>query len=116
MKLEELRAHLLSFRGATEGQPFGPDVLVYKVVKMFALVAWHEEPLAISLKCDPDEAIALRAIYPAVAPGYHLNKKHWNTVTLDGTIPSDEIEEMIMASYELVLASLTRAQCAQIGQ
>lgn len=117
MKVEALRAHFLSFEGATEGQSFGPEVLVYKVLgKMFALLAWHDEPLSISLKCDPGEAVALRAIYPAVIPGYHLNKKHWNTVTLDGSIPEDEIPEMILASYDLIVATLPRAVRAQIGR
>lgn len=110
MNLQTITACLLAKKGATEETPFGPDALVYKVMgKMFALVAWEEEPLAISLKCEPGQALFLRDLYPAVRPGYHMNKKHWNTVTLDGTIPEDEVRGMIDDSYELVVKSLTRA-------
>ena len=110
MELKTVTSWLLAKKGATEETPFGPDALVYKVMgKMFALVAWEEEPLAISLKCEPGQALFLRDLYPAVRPGYHMNKKHWNTVTLDGTIPEDEVKGMIDDSYELVVKSLTRA-------
>ena len=110
MNLQTITTWLLAKKGATEETPFGPDALVYKVMgKMFALVAWEEEPLAISLKCEPGQALFLRDLYPAVRPGYHMNKKHWNTVTLDGTIPEDEVRGMIDDSYELVVKSLTRA-------
>ncbi|HRO89157.1 MAG TPA: MmcQ/YjbR family DNA-binding protein [Promineifilum sp.] len=110
MELKTVTSWLLAKKGATEETPFGPDALVYKVMgKMFALVAWEEEPLAISLKCEPGQALFLRDLYPAVRPGYHMNKKHWNTVTLDGTIPEDEVRGMIDDSYELVVKSLTRA-------
>lgn len=110
MNLQTITTWLLAKKGATEETPFGPDALVYKVMgKMFALVAWEEEPLAISLKCEPGQALFLRDLYPAVRPGYHMNKKHWNTVTLDGTIPEDEVKGMIDDSYELVVKSLTRA-------
>ncbi len=110
MELKTITSHLLAQKGATEETPFGPDALVYKVMgKMFALVAWEEEPLTISLKCEPGQALFLRDLYPAVRPGYHMNKKHWNTVTLDDTIPEDEVRGMIDDSYELVVKSLTRA-------
>ncbi|HRO23063.1 MAG TPA: MmcQ/YjbR family DNA-binding protein [Promineifilum sp.] len=110
MELKTVTSWLLAKKGATEETPFGPDALVYKVMgKMFALVAWEEEPLTISLKCEPGQALFLRDLYPAVRPGYHMNKKHWNTVTLDGTIPEDEVRGMIDDSYELVVKSLTRA-------
>ncbi len=110
MNLQTITTWLLAKKGATEETPFGPDALVYKVMgKMFALVAWEEEPLAISLKCEPGQALFLRDLYPAVRPGYHMNKKHWNTVTLDGTVPEDEVKGMIDDSYELVVKSLTRA-------
>ncbi len=110
MELKTVTSWLLAKKGATEETPFGPDALVYKVMgKMFALVAWEEEPLAISLKCEPGQALFLRDLYPAVRPGYHMNKKHWNTVTLDGTIPEDEVKGMIDDSYELVVKSLARA-------
>ncbi len=116
-ELEPLRAYLLTKAGTTEERPFGPDALVFKVTgKMFALVAWEADPLTISLKCDPTLAQFLRDTYPAVQPGYHLNKRHWNTVTLDGRIPPDEIEEMIDNSYALVVKGLTKAQRAEISQ
>lgn len=115
MELKELVSCLLGKKGVTEETPFGPDALVYKVMgKMFALVAWQEEPLAISLKCEPGQALFLRDIYPAVRPGYHMNKKHWNTVTLDGTIPEHEVKGMIDDSYDLVVKSLPRALKAEL--
>ncbi len=115
-QLEPLRAYLLAKPGATDELPFGPDALVFKVLgKMFAIVSWQATPLRISLKCDPNLALLLRGTYAAVTPGYYLNKKHWNTVILDGEVPEDEVEEMIDASYELVVKGLTKAQKAQLG-
>lgn len=111
MDLKTIATYLLAKKGATEETPFGPEALVYKVMgKMFALVAWEEVPLRISLKCEPGQALLLRDVYPAVRPGYHLNKAHWNTITLDGTVPNDELLGMIDDSYDLVVRSLTRAQ------
>ncbi len=116
-ELEPLRAYLLAKAGTTEERPFGPDVLVFKVLgKMFALVAWEADPLTISLKCDPNLAQLLRDTYAAVQPGYHLSKRHWNTVTLDGSIPPDEVAEMIDNSYALVVKGLTKAQRAELTQ
>ncbi|RMF46284.1 MAG: MmcQ/YjbR family DNA-binding protein, partial [Anaerolineae bacterium] len=89
--------------------PFGPEVVVFKVGgKMFALVAWEEDPLKITLKSPPEEAEFLRSTYAAVSPGYHMNKRHWNTVTLDGSLPQAVLEEMIETSYSLVVGSLPR--------
>lgn len=89
--------------GAAETYPFGPNTAVYKVDgRMFALIPRDADPPRINLKCDPDWSEVLRNAYPAVQPGYHQNKKHWNTVTLDGSIPDDEIVELIEHSYELV--------------
>jgi predicted DNA-binding protein (MmcQ/YjbR family) len=97
--------------GAVEDYPFGDGAAVFKVAgKMFALVSLGEAPGSISLKCDPDLAVALRERYPAITAGYHLSKRHWNTVTLDGSVPDDELAELIGHSYELVVASLTRAE------
>lgn len=111
MNLEQLQACLLGKKGVVAERPFGPEALVYKVMgKMFALVAWEASPLTISLKCDPDEALFLRDIYTAVRPGYHLNKKHWNTVTIDGSVPQKEFLRMIDDSYNLVVKGLTRAK------
>jgi len=116
-ELAPLRAYLLAKAGTTEEEPFGPEALVFKVLgKMFALVAWQETPLTISLKCDPLLAELLRTTYAAVQPGYHLNKRHWNTVTLDGSIPTEEIREMIDNSYALVVKGLTKAQRAALQQ
>ena len=114
-QLSPLRAYLLAKPGTTEELPFGPDALVFKVLgKMFALVAWQATPLSISLKCDPNLALLLRDTYAAVTPGYHLSKKHWNTVILDGEVPEDEVEEMIDASYELVVRGLSKREQARL--
>jgi len=115
--LDLLRSCLLAKKGTTEEQPFGPDVLVYKVQgKMFALLAWQDDPLRITLKCDPDDALALRQQYAAVQPGYHMNKRHWNTITLDGSVPQPALEEMIDDSWALVVAGLSKKQQAQLQQ
>ena len=116
-ELEPLRAYLLAKAGTTEEQPFGPEALVFKVLgKMFALVAWQATPLSISLKCDPHLAEMLRTTYAAVQPGYHLNKRHWNTLILDGSIPPEEITEMIDASYKLVVKGLKKADRERLQQ
>ena len=110
MQYAPLKSYLLAKPGAGLEFPFGEGAAVFKVAgKMFALVAWQETPVKISLKCDPDEAEALRAAYPAVQPGYHLNKRHWITVTLDGTIEKEEILEIIDSSYALVHDALPKA-------
>ncbi len=109
MLLEPLRAYLLSRPGAVEDHPFGPQPLVVKVGgKIFALVSEDAAPLDISLKCEPAHAQFLRDSFPAVRPGYHLNKEHWNTVTLDGSIADDGIRAMIDESYRLVARSLSK--------
>ena len=110
IELENLRKILLSKKATTEELPFGPDALVFKVLgKIFAIVAWQKSSLSISLKCEPNHAMALRTMFPAVKPGYHLNKEHWNTVTLDGSLPDAEIIEMINHSYDQVVKGLTKA-------
>ncbi len=97
--------------GAVEDYPFGAEVAVFKVAgKMFALVAMGPPPGGVSLKCDPDLAVALRRRYAAITAGYHLNKRHWNTVTLDGSVPEDELLDLIDHSYELVVARLPRTE------
>ena len=116
MDSSQLQSYLLGKKGAVEERPFGPDALVYKVMgKMFALIAWEESPLRITLKCDPDEALFLRDIYTAVQPGYYMNKKHWNTITLDGSIPEKEFWRMIDDSYALVVKGLTKARRQQLN-
>ncbi len=107
--LATLRSKVIEKPGATEEQPFGPDALVYKVGgKMFALIAWRTTPLSISLKCDPFEAEAMRDQFESIQPGYHLNKRHWNTVTLDASVPGFLLDHMIDQSYALVLEKLPR--------
>ena len=111
MNVEKFRDYCLGKPAVTEGTPFGPDNIVFKVEgKMFALLALDEVPPAANLKCDPDLALELRDRYEQVQPGYHMNKKHWNTVVLDGVIPEKEIRKMIDDSYALVVQSLPKAK------
>ena len=111
MDLEEFRKYCLAKRAVTEGTPFGETVLVFKVGgKMFALAALDEIPATANLKCDPDLALELRDRYEQVQPGYHMNKKHWNTVEIESGIPDAELSKMIDHSYELVVKSLPKAK------
>ena len=111
MNLAQFREYCLSKPRATEGTPFGPDVLVFKVGgKMFALAALDEMPTTVNLKCDPDWALDLRDRYEQVRPGYHMNKKHWNTVEIDGSIPDAELRKMIDHSYDLVVETLPKSR------
>ena len=97
--------------GAVEDYPFSDGTVVFKVAgKMFALVSLGAPPGSVSLKCDPDRAVGLRRRHAAITAGYHLNKRHWNTIQLDGTVPGDEIAELVGHSHELVVASLPRAE------
>jgi predicted DNA-binding protein (MmcQ/YjbR family) len=101
--------------GAVEDYPFGDDVAVFKVAgKMFALVSLAAEPGTVNLKCDPEWALELRDRYEAVRPGYHQNKRHWNTVELNGTVEDAELREMIDHSYELVVIRLPRDERARL--
>jgi predicted DNA-binding protein (MmcQ/YjbR family) len=112
----ELRDHCLSFTGAEETFPFGGEVSVFKVAgKMFALSQLGADSVRVSLKCDPQLAEALRGAHAAVIPGYHLNKRHWNTVIIDGSIPDDAIRDMIEDSYDLVLSKLPQARRRALG-
>ena len=111
MELARLRDYLLSKPGAREDLPFGPEVLVLKVCnKMFALIAWQETPLTLSLKAEPQQALLWRELYPAVGPGYHLNKRHWNTLRLDGSLPDTLVQAMIDHSWQQVVAGLKKAE------
>jgi predicted DNA-binding protein (MmcQ/YjbR family) len=102
MNIETIREYCISKKGVTEGFPFGEDTLVFKKAgKIFALVNLDGE-LSINLKCDPEYAIELREKYPAVKPGYHMNKTHWNTVNIDGSIPDNDILSWIDHSYGIV--------------
>ncbi len=108
-KMESLRDYVLAKPGAEDSFPFGPEAMVFKVAgKMFALLAWEEIPVYISLKCDPDRAIALREQHAGIIPGYHMNKKHWNSVTPGDNVTMELVHELIDHSYNLVVASLTR--------
>jgi predicted DNA-binding protein (MmcQ/YjbR family) len=110
MDLDRLHTYCLAKPATTDGYPFGPGALVYKVEgKMFALIADDEDPLEISLKCDPGLAEVLRDVHDAVRPGYHLNKQHWNTVTLDGSIDDEILLDWVDDSYDLVVDKLPKA-------
>src|SRR5438046_9914559 len=109
MTHDEIRTGCAAKRGAVETYPFGPNTAVYKVGgKMFALIPRDAEPPHVSLKCDPEWSEVLRNAYAAVSPGYHLNKRHWNTIVLDGSVPDDEVEEPVARSYERVVGSLPK--------
>jgi predicted DNA-binding protein (MmcQ/YjbR family) len=109
MDQHELKAACLALPGAVEEFPFGDEVSVFKVGgKMFALSLLDAAPLQLSVKCDPDIAVQLRAAHPAIAPGYHLNKRHWNTITLDGSLPDQLVADLLTDSYDLVVASLPK--------
>jgi predicted DNA-binding protein (MmcQ/YjbR family) len=113
--LEEFREYCLGKSQATESTPFGEDVLVFKVAgKIFALASLDEVPATANLKCDPDLALELRDRYEEVRAGYHMNKKHWNTVELSDTIPNPELRKMIDHSYELVVRSLPKTKRAKL--
>src|SRR6266446_6387815 len=111
MDLAQFREYCLSKPRAIEDTPFGPDVLVFKVRgRMFALAALEEVPTTVNLKCEPDLALDLRDRYDQVQPGYHMNKKHWNTVEIESGIPITELRKMIDHSYELVTKSPPKAE------
>jgi predicted DNA-binding protein (MmcQ/YjbR family) len=111
-----LRKLCLGFPGASETFPFGPEHSVFKVEgKLFAISALRAPPLRVSLKCEPDLAEQLRAAHPAIAPGYHLNKRHWNTVTLDGSVSDAMVRDMVEDSYDLIVAAMPRATRERLG-
>jgi predicted DNA-binding protein (MmcQ/YjbR family) len=116
MDADELRDLCLSFAGAEETFPFGPNTSVFKAGgKMFALSQLGAESLRVSLKCEPQLAEGLREAYPAVIPGYHLNKRHWNTVIIDGSLADDTVRDMIEDSYDLVVSKLPLARRRALG-
>ena len=116
MRPDQLRGHCLSFTGAVETFPFGPETSVFKVEgKIFALSRLAHSPLSVSLKCEPTLAEQLRQLHAAVLPGYHLDKRHWNTVLLDGSLPEQMIEDMVEDSYDLVVSRLPRARRRALG-
>lgn len=114
MNIEEIRDYCLSLNGVTESFPFDEVTLVFKVGdKMFALTSL-DGPLSINLKCNPERAIELREMHDAVQPGYHMNKTHWNTIMVNGSIPTPTIKEWILDSYHLVIASLPKSKREKI--
>ena len=117
MNIETIREYILQKPSVTEGFPFGEDTLVFKVnEKIFLLAGLDSSPLQFNVKCDPEKAIELRDEYPeSVLPGYHMNKKHWNTVIIDGSISDNEIYKMIDESYSLVYKGLNRKQQEQFN-
>ena len=113
---QELRELCLAFRGSSETFPFGWQWSVFKVAsRMFALARLEGDPLSVSVKCEPMLAEQLRAAHPTVTPGYHLNKRHWNTVVIDGSLPDEMIADMIEDSYDLVVSKLSRARRHALG-
>lgn len=112
LTFDEIKSYCLSLPTVSETYPFGPDVVVFKILdsKLFALMGIDDDPPEINLKCDPFHAKLLRETYDAVRPGYHMNKKHWNTVVSDGSIPDEEIIEMIDESFQLVLKGMKKSE------
>ncbi|MFJ1805032.1 MULTISPECIES: MmcQ/YjbR family DNA-binding protein [unclassified Streptomyces] len=112
MTPQALRALCLSFNAAVEDFPFRPEISVFKVGgKLFALTTLDARPLTVNLKCDPDDAVRLRGEYEGlIVPGYHMNKRHWNTVRVDGGLPERLVRELVEDSYDLVVAGLPRAE------
>jgi predicted DNA-binding protein (MmcQ/YjbR family) len=103
MNIEELRDYTLSLKEVEESFPFGEDTLVFKTNnKIFLLVSLSTVPLQFNVKCNPERAVELREMYASVIPGYHMNKKHWNTIIVDGSIPRNELKEFIKDSHALV--------------
>lgn len=109
MNIENVHAYCLSKKAVVETFPFGENILVLKVMdKMFALIPLDNVEKQITLKCDPERAIALRETHSSIVGAYHFNKKHWNTVMLDNTLPDDVLRELIDHSYDLVVGGLTK--------
>ena len=112
---QQCREHCLMQLHSIEDFPFGPDFYVYKVVgKVFAILSETKGVARVNLKCDPAEALMLRDIFAAVTPGYHMNKRHWNTLLLDGSVPQNEVKRQIENSYQLVVKSLPKAKRPQL--
>lgn len=115
MNIEQIREYCLKKKGVTEEFPFDEETLVFKVLgKIFLLASLEKIPLQINLKCDPEFAIELRERYDSVQPGYHMNKRHWNTIIIDNSIPPREIFQWIDHSYELILNSLSKKGKAEL--
>jgi len=109
MNIEDLREYCLSKKGVSESFPFDETTLVFKVMGKMFLLTDTEDDFSINLKCNPEKAIELRERYPSVQPGYHMSKKHWNTVFIDGSIDDELLHKWIDDSYDLVVGKLTKA-------
>lgn len=115
MHLDEFREYCLKKKGVTEELPFGPDTLVFKVMaKVFALTSLDSTHFKANLKCDPEKALQLRENYEEVQPGYHMNKKHWNTVDFEGSLEETTLMDLIDHSYDLVVSGLTKKAKAEL--
>ena len=115
MDASDLRAWCLKQPGAIEDFPFGSTPSVFKVAgKMFALSGLQRTPLEVSVKCEPELAVGLREAHPAIRPGYHLNKRHWNTITLDGSLPDQFVRDLIEDSYDLIVSALPKRTREQL--
>lgn len=115
MNIEELRNYCLQKQGATEGFPFGEDTLVFKVGEKVFLLCSLDAGNRFNAKCDPERAIEWREQYEEIIPGYHMNKKHWNTVYMDGRLTMKQLQELIDHSYDLVFSSLPKKKQEEIG-
>lgn len=116
MDIESFRSYCLAKPGTSEDMPFGPDTLTIRVMgKIFAFAGLDAVPLSVSLKTDPEQAIELRERYDAIQGAYHLNKKHWSSVRMDGSVPVQVITDMIDSSYALVAKGLTKAQREELA-
>lgn len=116
MNSESIRDYCIAKPGVTESFPFDDVTLVFKVGgKMFALLSLDNQPTTLALKCDPERALQLREMFSAVRPGYHMNKTHWNSITLDGSIRTNQVQEWIDHSYELVKKGLPKAVREQLN-
>lgn len=116
MNVEEFRTYCLAKKCVTESFPFDEETLVFKVAnKMFALLSLEKIPPSANLKCDPEHAIELRDCFPEIIPGYHMNKKHWNTVEIDSGLQNDFVRKLIDHSYDLIVQSLPKKVQKEFG-
>ncbi|CAN5328014.1 MmcQ/YjbR family DNA-binding protein [soil metagenome] len=117
MNLEELRDFCMSLKAVEETLPFGPETLVFKVLgKAFLLTGFESKPVQFNVKCDPEKAIELRDHNSCVLPGYHMNKKHWNTIIADGSVSNKQLKEWIVDSYNLVISGLPKVQQKKLAE
>jgi predicted DNA-binding protein (MmcQ/YjbR family) len=117
MNLEDLREYCIAKPGVEETTPFGPETLVFKVMgKAFLLTGFESKPIQFNVKCDPEKAIDLRERYDCVKPGYHMNKKHWNTIVVDGSVNVKLVKEWIDDSYALVVEGLPKAEKEKLSR